>query len=100
VTLGEGDLPVRGSRVVIFDDVISSGRTHIETADVMRSNGAREVHLACVHALTPEEKLDEVLPSFDGFTCTDTVPNRFSRVGVAGLIAEALKESTSVEVVT
>jgi len=100
VTLGEGDLLFRGSRVVIFDDVISSGRTHIETADLMRNNGAREVHLACVHALTPEEKLDEILPSFDGFTCTDTVPNRFSRVGVAGLIAEALKESFSGEDVT
>ncbi len=90
VSLGKADLDVEGRRVVVFDDVVTSGRTHKEAARLLRGRGADEVHLACVHSLITDERLDAVLEVVDSFVCTDTVPNRFSRVSVAPLIAEAL----------
>lgn len=90
VILRKADLDVEGQRVVIFDDVITSGRTHTEAARFLRRKGADEVHLACVHSLLTDERLNAVLEEVDSFVCTDTVPNRFSRVSVAPLIAEAL----------
>ena len=90
VTLGEADLEVDRLRVIIFDDVITSGRTHLKAVELIRDMGADEVHLACVHSLLKDEWLRNVLDEVDSFVCTDTVPNRFSRVDVAPLIAKSL----------
>jgi len=91
VSLGEADLGVESRRVIVFDDVITSGRTHLEAVRFLRGMGAEEVHLACVHSLLPEKGMDRVLEEVDSFVTTDTVPSRFSRVGVAKIIAEALR---------
>jgi ribose-phosphate pyrophosphokinase len=92
VSLGEIDAEVEGLRVAVFDDVITSGDTHLKAVRLLRERGAEEVHLACVHSLLPEEAVERVVREVDGFVCTDTIPNRFSRVGVAPLIAESLRK--------
>lgn len=48
------------------------------------------MYLACVHSLLSEEAQELILRVVEGFVCTDTVPNRFSKVSVAPLIAKAL----------
>jgi len=83
-------LSVKGERVVIFDDVITSGRTHLKAVDFLREKGAREVHLACVHSLLKEEGLARVKETVDSFVTSDTIPNPCSEIGVAPIIAEAL----------
>jgi ribose-phosphate pyrophosphokinase len=91
VSLGKADLGVEGRGVIVFDDVITSGRTHLEAVRFLREMGAEEVHLACVHSLLPEKGMDRVLKFVDSYVTADTVPSRFSRVGVAQIIAEALR---------
>ncbi len=91
VSLGRANIGVEGLRVVVFDDVITTGGTHLKAVESLRDGGASEVHLACVHSLLSKEKLLEVLEATDSFICTDTVPNRCSRVRVAPLIADALR---------
>jgi ribose-phosphate pyrophosphokinase len=90
VSLWKAELEIEDRRVVIFDDVVTSGRTHTEAARFLMGRGADEVHLACVHSLLTDERLDAVLEEVDSFVCTDTIPNRFSRVNIAPLIAGAL----------
>ena len=90
VTLEKEELEVEGRRVVIFDDVITSGGTHLKAVEFLRERGAEEVHLACVHSLLSEERLERVIEAVDSFISTDTIPNRFSKVQIAPLIAEAL----------
>jgi len=92
VRLDEPGFTVRGERAAIFDDVITSGGTHLQVVELLQGMGVEEVHLACVHSLLSEERLRDVLDATDSFTCTDTVPSRCSRVGVAPLIAGALAE--------
>lgn len=91
VSLGRADIGVEDRRVVVFDDVITTGGTHLKAIESLRDGGASEVHLACVHSLLTEEKLLEVVEATDSFVCTDTVPNLCSRVRVAPLIADALR---------
>jgi len=91
VTLGEPDFEVDGRRVVVFDDVVTSGGTHLGAVELLRGMGATEVHLACVHSLLAGERLEAVRGAFDSFVCTDTVPNECSRVGVAPLLAAAIR---------
>lgn len=91
VSLGRAGFDVDGRRVAVFDDVITSGGTHLKVVELIKEAGAAAVHLAVVHSLLPEERLRKVLDAVDSFTCTDTIPNRFSRVGVAPLISEAIR---------
>lgn len=92
VTLGEPDFEVNGRRVVVFDDVVTSGGTHLGAVELLRGMGAVEVHLACVHSLLAGGSLEAVQDAFDSFVCTDTVPNVCSMVGVAPLLADAIRE--------
>jgi ribose-phosphate pyrophosphokinase len=83
-------LSMKGERVVIFDDIITSGGTHLMAVEFLREEGAREVHLACVHSLLKEEGLAQVKETTDSFVTSDTIPNPCSEIGVAPMIAEAL----------
>jgi len=91
VTLEEASFEVAGKDAIIFDDVITTGRTHIKAVNVLKQHGAKRVYLACVHSLLSEEALELILRVVDDFVCTDTVPNRFSKVSIAPLIAQALE---------
>lgn len=91
VTLEEASFEVAGKDAIIFDDVITTGRTHIKAVNVLRQQGAKRVYLACVHSLLSEEAQELILRVVEDFVCTDTVPNRFSKVSVAPLVAQALE---------
>lgn len=93
VTLEEAHFNLAGKDVIIFDDVITTGRTHIKAIDMLKQQGAKKVYLACVHSLLSEEAQELILRVVEDFACTDTVPNRFTKVSVAPLIAEALRSS-------
>jgi len=92
VTLEEASFEVGGKDAIIFDDVITTGRTHIKAINIMKEQGSRKVYLACVHSLLSEEAQELLLRVVEDFVCTDTVPNRFSKVSVAPLIAQALRD--------
>ena len=92
VSLEEAEFDVAGKVVAIFDDIITSGRTHLKAVEYLRNKGANEVHLACVHSLLSEDHRAWVLKAVDSFICSDTVPSMDSKVKVASLIADLLSE--------
>ena len=92
VRLEEAELDVAGMRVAVFDDVITSGGTHLQVAEFLRDEGASEVHLACVHSLLSNERRGKVIGAVDSFICSDTVPGPDSKVKVAPLLASVLSE--------
>lgn len=91
MTLDKAFFEVFGKDAIIFDDVITTGRTHVKAVNLLKQQGARRVYLACVHSLLSEEAQELILRVVEDFVCTDTVPNRFSKVPVAPLIAQALE---------
>jgi ribose-phosphate pyrophosphokinase len=91
VTIEEKPLPVKGSDVIIFDDIISSGGTMMKAVAWTRKQGARTVHAACVHPLLIGDAENRILQNgADSIVGTDSVPSHISVISVAPLIAKAL----------
>jgi ribose-phosphate pyrophosphokinase len=90
VTLGKIDFDIRDKCVIIFDDVITSGNTHLKATELLRKHGASEVHVACVHSLITKKNLEKIVSKFNGFICTNTIQNKFSKVDVSPLISNVL----------
>lgn len=86
------DVPFGGRHVVLVDDVASTGGTLVECARKLRELGAARIDAAVTHALldpAAEERL--AAAGIGELLSTDTVPHASNRLGVAELIAAALK---------
>jgi len=98
-----GDLfagEVSGRKVVIVDDMISSGTTMARVAGECHARGAAEIYLAATHALFSADAAERLgQPHISGILIADTVQplripaalrDRVTVVETAALIAEAM----------
>ncbi len=90
---------VRGKRALIFDDMISTGKTIARAAEKLKALGAREIYVGATHAVFSGQapKLLESSP-INEIVVTDTIPlppeKRFKGLvvlSVAPLLAEAIR---------
>ncbi len=93
ITMAVKDLNIKGRKAVVFDDMISSGGTMAKAVEALTQQGAARVAAACTHVLYmpgAEEKIRKA--GADPIIATNTIETPFSRVTVAGLIADKLRE--------
>jgi ribose-phosphate pyrophosphokinase len=89
---------VAGKTAVIVDDMISTGGTLVEAAELLMQRGAREVYACAVHALFADEAIKKIRDcGIRKAIVTDTVPLAECRrdsvvevLSVAPLLAEAI----------
>jgi len=88
---------VEGRVAVIVDDMISTGGTLNEAANLLSQRGAAAIHVAAVHGIFAGDALDHLKSSpIDRLFVTDTLPlpaagaNRVEVITVAPLLAEAI----------
>lgn len=96
VNVEKKEFNVKGKTVIIFDDIISTGGTIVAAANLLYEFGAAEVYAACVHPLLvsgAEKRLQEA--GVKEIVGTDSVPSHVSKVSLAPLIAQALRELQS-----
>lgn len=92
VTIEKKTLPVRKRDVVVFDDVMSSGKSMAKAVTWIKEQGARRVYVACVHVILIDDGRERVLKSgAEGIVGTDSVPGPLSEVSIAPLIVSTLK---------
>jgi ribose-phosphate pyrophosphokinase len=90
---------VRGKTAIIVDDMISTGGTLVEAADVLLDRGATEVRACATHAVFADGASGALIGSrLAELVVTDTVPLSPKQLGVkikvvsvAPLIAESIK---------
>ena len=84
ITIKEGD--PNGRKVMLVDDLIQSGGTLREAADVLRARGATRVSAFAPHGIFPEESHVKLAKSLDELIVTDTIPANIERAkGVANM---------------
>jgi len=91
--------PVEGKIALMFDDMISTAGSIAKAAEVVHSHGAREIHVACTHAVLcgpAIERLDAA--PVTSVAVTDSIPlrpdqmlDKIEVLSVAPLLAEAIK---------
>jgi ribose-phosphate pyrophosphokinase len=78
--------------VIILDDIISTGGTMAESIALLKSQGAHEVYVACVHpVLSNNATLKLFRAGVKEIIATDTIDKGVSVVSVAPVIADAIR---------
>lgn len=83
----------RGRQPVLVDDIASSGRTLIEAARQLSSQGFPMPVVVVVHGLFAEDSYQRLAAVSDRVVSADSVPHGSNVIGLAGLIANALEMS-------
>ena len=76
---------------VLIDDIISTGKTMIKTAEALKNNGLSTPICIGVHALFSDDAYNEMKQADINniVTCT-TVPHESNAIDIAGLLAKAI----------
>ncbi|MCW4034513.1 MAG: ribose-phosphate diphosphokinase [Candidatus Bathyarchaeota archaeon] len=91
IQVEEKSLDVKGRDVIVFDDIISTGGTIARAVKMLKSQGAKRVYTACVHALLIGEAKNKIMESgAEEIVGTDSLPTSLKTVSLAHLIAKAL----------
>lgn len=82
---------LRNYNAVIVDDIVSTGRTILETAKILRKLGAKKIYCICVHGIFVNDALKKLTGAGIDVVSTNTIPNKVAKIDVSGVIGESLK---------
>jgi len=88
---------VRDKTVILVDDIISTGGTIINSAQALKNAGARKILVATTHGVFSGDSLHNLQDSpIDRIIVSDTIqhntlPEKFTSVSVANIIAESIR---------
>lgn len=92
ITTFAKELDVRGRDVLIIDDIISTGRTVVNAAKILKDQGAKRVFVGASHALLMGDAEKIIMESgVEEIIGTDSVVNRYAKVSVAPIFVRALR---------
>jgi len=84
------NIDAKGRKVLIVDDIISTGGTIIAATEELRRLGARSVMAACTHGLFVGNALDNLKKHVDKLACANTLESEVSQISVAPEVAKAI----------
>ncbi len=84
---------IEGKTVVIVDDIISTGGTISEATAMLKSQGAHDVYVACIHGVFVQNAVPRMLHAgVKEIIATDTIESEFSKISIAKMVAEELRK--------
>ncbi len=93
VEMKRKELNVKGKDAIIVDDIIDSGSTVLGALEMLRSQEAANVFVACVHPVLTGNITSRLFASGAlDVVATNTIPSQISFITVSGLIALALSK--------
>ena len=92
VKLEPKSVDVEGRSIIIVDDIISTGGTMAKAVKYLLDLGAKEVYAASTHGLLIGNAVEKIFNAgAKDLVCSDTIPSQYSKVSVAGLIADVVR---------
>ncbi|MEM1902868.1 MAG: ribose-phosphate pyrophosphokinase [Pyrobaculum sp.] len=85
------DVELRGKKVLLVDDILSTGGTLVEACGAARRLGADVVYAAVTHCQMLKDAKEKIKSCIDRLVCTDTVLNEYAEVKTAPLIRKELE---------
>jgi len=85
-------LAVKGRKVAIVDDIISTGGTIAKAAEQLKEQGAAKIYAMCTHGVFAGDALTRLKAVCDEICSTDTIENPTTCVSVASEIARIAKD--------
>ena len=85
-------LAVKGKKVAIVDDIISTGGTIAKAAESLKEQGASRILAVCTHGVFSGEALKKLGAVCDEICSTDTIENPTTCISVASEIARVAKD--------
>jgi ribose-phosphate pyrophosphokinase len=85
-------LDVKGKKVAIVDDIISTGGTIIKAAEQLRKQNAAKIYAVCTHGVFSGDAIPKLEAVCDDICTTDTIENPKSCISVAPQIARMAKD--------
>ncbi len=85
-------LAVKGKKVAIVDDIISTGGTIAKAAEQLGEQGADKILAVCTHGVFAGEALKKLKAVCDEICCSDTIETSATCFSVASEIARITRE--------
>jgi len=90
---------VRGKNAIIFDDEVNTAGSIIETVEVLKKFGAKDIYVGCTHGILSGNAVQRIKEAkIKEFVTTNTVPitkekkiHKISVISMSELFAEAIK---------
>ncbi|MEK6933417.1 MAG: ribose-phosphate diphosphokinase [Nanoarchaeota archaeon] len=76
--------------VIIIDDIISTGRTLVETLKIAKEQGAKNLVCIGIHGIFAEGA-DKKIRKYARLITTNSIPNKYAKIDVSSVISDALK---------
>ena len=91
--------PIEGKVALMFDDMISTAGSICGAAELVRSAGAREIHVAATHGVFAGQAIERLDNApIESIVITDTIPlssenklDKINTLSVANLLGEAIR---------
>ncbi|AKA48343.1 ribose-phosphate pyrophosphokinase [uncultured archaeon] len=85
------DVELKGKKVLLVDDIISTGGTIMKSASIMREKGATNVYISAVHGIFTNNSAARIKDAADEVAVTDTIQSEYSTISIAEEVAERLR---------
>ncbi len=92
VVMTPKNLDVKGKKVAIVDDIISTGGTIVKAAEQLKKQGAAKIFAVCTHGVFAGNAIPKLEAVCDEVCTTDTVENPKTCITVAPEIARIARD--------
>ncbi|MDX1372438.1 MAG: ribose-phosphate pyrophosphokinase [Nitrososphaeraceae archaeon] len=85
-------LDLKGKKIIIVDDMISTGNSIIKSCELLKKNRADNIFVVCTHALLLNDALIKIKQSgANEVISTNSIPNVCSKVDLSDILYSSIK---------